>query len=376
MARIAKIVIGFFIFGIVFVGQVSAKSSAVTAEKTVASRKWVSKLKQTSFSNRKSFQFATPVVDEQKVYVGVQSGLFYAVHAKKGKKVWKYQAQGAIHAQAVVDESKVYFGDIKGMVYALDKKDGQLVWASKVGGEVMSAPLLHENRLFVVTLSKELSAIDKNNGQILWQKKHSASDSGFAVRGSSDPVLAGGNLLVGYADGVLIAYDPKTGTQQWTKQLGNRIDPFHDVDATVLVGKDIAYIASADEKLFAINPANGTTLWEAPIGGANTLAFEDPYLYATAQGVVHCLKADSGEIVWEQNLDIPELSSPVLYGPWLASASTKGPLYFLNRMNGDVYQSWHVKGGSLSQPILQGKRLYLLSNTGRLYSFEFGDNKP
>lgn len=344
--------------------------------KRVASRKWVVKLKQNSWRNKRPFQFAAPVVDDEQVYVGIQRKIFYAVNAKKGKKRWKFMTQGDVHAQPTVDDRYVYLVDIKGMVYALDKKEGKLVWATRIGSEVLSKPLLHNNQLYLVSLKKELFALQADNGHYLWQRKIGHKDSGFTIRGSSDPVLIRGLLVVGYSDGTLVAHDPENGTVRWVRQLGDPLEEFHDVDATILLGGNLAYVTSADGNLFALEPETGNTVWSIPVGSVNDVVLVEPFLYVTAGGVVHCFRSENGQSLWEQDLNLPETSSPVIYGNWLATVATKGQIYFIHRLTGDILHSWHVKGGSYSDPVLQGRRLYLLSNASRLYAFEFKEDNP
>ena len=133
----------------------------------------------------------------------------------------------------------------------------------------------------------------------------------------------------------------------------------------------MAYVPSADGNLFAIHPENGKTVWRTAVGGVNDVVLTDPFLYVTAGGVIHCFNAATGQILWEQDLNLPEISSPVLYGNWLAVIATKGQLYFLNRLTGDIHHSWHVKGGSYGDPVVNDNLLYVLSNAARLYAFEF-----
>ena len=378
MVEITKrLLILFLLFGVA--GTVHAKAKVATHPKVDTSfvhRKWVVKLKQNSLMNRRPFQFATPVVEGDTLYVGVERGLFYAVSISRGKKIWTYQAQGGIEAQATIHDQTVFVPDTKGNVYALDKIKGKVLWVANLDGEIMSAPLYYDNKLYVVTLSKELAILDADKGTVLWQIRQRTKDLGFTVRKSANPVYAGGNILVGYSDGTLVAHDPKDGRVKWGKQLGDRSKEFHDIDATILVAGQVAYVTSADNHLFALNPNNGETLWIAPMGNVNNALLYKDALYVTANGIVYSLKPDSGEIVWEQNLNVAEISSPAAYGEWLTVVATKGKTYFLDRNKGDILHSWFVKGGSYSDPILLENRVFLLSNASRLYSFEFNLTPP
>lgn len=367
-----KVFIGLFLISLCIL--LSGPSLAKPKHSFVV-RKWVVKLKQNSYFNRRPFQFASPAPFDDKVFVGIHREIFYGIDAKKGKKVWKFKTEGPIHSQARVEGDIVYFADMKGTVYALDKNTGKPVWRNKPTGPVMSAPLIAQNKVCVVSLTKELSCLDLKDGHILWQQTHGTRETEFTIKGSADPVLVGDLILVGFSDGALAAYSIHEGILRWAKQLGNPFQEFHDVDSTPFIVKglqgEVAYVSSADGRLFALNPQNGQILWDADVGGVNDAFFAEPFLYVTAGGVVYCFKAKSGEILWEQDLEIPESSSPVVYKDWLVVVATKGRAYFLDKNSGDILYSWYVRGGSYSDPVMEGKRVYILSNAGRLYAFEF-----
>lgn len=371
MVRItAKIIVLWMLSVPLIEAQASPPKTTHQTTKMV-NRQWTTKLKQNSWTNRRPFQFASPIVDEEKVYVGVERGIFYALARKKGRKRWEFQTQGAVHAAAAQAGEKVFVGDIKGMVYALNKADGKLLWVTKVGGEILADLTVIQNKLFVVNLSKVIVALDVNNGSLLWRGEVRGNEGDFTLRGASHPVLVGESLLVGYSDGSLVAYNPETGARRWTKQLGDPLARFHDVDSSVVLGDKLAYVTSADGRLFALDPASGEIVWKASIGSVNNASLSGSYLYVSAEGVVYALKADTGEILWEQDLQLPEISSPVLYQNWIAVVATKGKLYFLNRKTGDITFSLHVRGGSYGDPVVKGDQLYLLSNASRLYAYKF-----
>lgn len=349
----------------------SSPAWAVTKIHRVASRKWVVKLKQNSWTNRRPFQFAAPLYNEGILYVGINRGIFYAVNAKRGKKLWQFNTQGSLHGKPAVLGEKVFVADTKGFVYAFDKIRGKLLWVTPLEEEILSTPLVIDGKLYLVSLGKVLSVLNPETGSLLWQRRYGREDPNYTIRASADPVLAEGRLLIGYSDGTLAAHDPANGNVLWVKQLGDPFEEFHDVDATTLVVGKLAYVTSADQKLFALNPANGEIIWTAPIGSVNDVAFAEPFLYVSAGGVIYCLKADSGEVSWEQQLNHPALSAPAIYDKWLAVVAAKGEIFFFDRQGGDLYHSWHVKGGSYSDPIVEGNFLYLLSNASRLYGFEF-----
>jgi len=89
----------------------------------------------------RKYCLSSPAMDENNIYIGMDSGFFYAFDRKTGKKLWEFKASNMIRVPVnfTSEDSTVYFGDNNGFVYALNTEDGSLRWKFKTGGEVHSA---------------------------------------------------------------------------------------------------------------------------------------------------------------------------------------------------------------------------------------------
>ncbi len=335
-------------------------------------RHWVVRFPKNSFFNAKPFQFANPIVDGDSLFGGANKNIFYAVDTRHGKKLWSYETLGSVQAQPALWKDWVYFGDSKGNIYALTKKEGERFWTTSVDGAVMSAPVLHDDKLYFVTLSKQVTALDPQTGKIIWQTLPLNRDADFTVLGSADPVFAFGKLWIGYSDGTLVAYAPESGEMKRVMQLGDRNEKLHDIDATSLAVGDLFYVATASGSLFAMNPVQDKVVWTLPIGGVNNPVVKEGSLYLAGSNIVSCLNAATGETLWEQDLGVTGLSTPVVTDRWVIVLATKGKLFFIDRKTGDLVYARHIRGGgTYTDPIADDKQLFLLSNSGRLYGFRF-----
>lgn len=330
----------------------------------------VAKLKKSSFLNKRPYQFASPIVEGDRLYVGVDAGFFYAVDIAKGKKIWEFKSDGPIHSKATFSGDTVYVGDSKAYVYAINAENGQERWRSLLDAEVLTTPLVSGSKLYAADMSGRLYALDLSTGTEVWHTDPNDRHIGFSVRRSASPVASGGIIYLGTASGALIAFHESNGTVAWVRQLGNRSSQVYDVDSTPVVANGMVFAASADGETFGLDAASGRVVWSADAGGVNDILYSDGKLYVSGGGVLSALDPATGNIFWEQNLNTPEISSPAAGENFIAVVSAIDKLYLIDRQNGDIAYERYVKKGSLSDPVVVGSNLYVLSNSGSLYSFK------
>jgi eukaryotic-like serine/threonine-protein kinase len=66
-----------------------------------------------------SIVWSSPVIHNNKVYIGSQEGVLYTLNLADGSKVTSFQASGKIFSSLVISDSLLYFGTDKGYLYAL-----------------------------------------------------------------------------------------------------------------------------------------------------------------------------------------------------------------------------------------------------------------
>jgi len=338
----------------------------------------VIRLKKTSFWSSKPFQFSIPTIAESMIFVGVDAGVFYGIDVKKFKKVWDYKTQGPIQAQATAKDGVVYFGDIDGYVYALSSADGKQVWKETLGDPILAEPLVDQDRVYFVTNSSRLFCLNKTTGQEIWHTDAYDNNIGFRVRRGSSPVLYQNLILFGNARGMLMAYRTD-GSLGWVRQLGDRTALVSDLDSRPIITKDCIYVATADRHVFCLDPdQNGQVKWAMDdVGGVNDLLLTQDTLYISGDSVLAAATAAQGNLLWEQDLEVPGISSPAIGANVVAVAATKGRFYLLDPLTGDIVFSRYIRGGgSFSDPLFVDDNLVLLSNSGRLYFFKIKEKPP
>ncbi len=203
-------------------------------------------------------------------------------------------------------------------------------------------------------------ALHTDTGQVLWSTEVSGSIDGEA---RFDP--AAGQAYVGTDDGSFYALDPGDGHVRWSFRARGAIDRPPEI------GTDTVYVATAADRVFALESASGKLRWlyerEPPEGftihGNSGPRFKDGVLYAGfSDGYLVALEARGGEPLWarslasaaEQYVDVD--STPTLVGDLLLASSFSGGLYGLGRKDGETRWRVNVEGAGTVRAL--GSLLY------------------
>ena len=265
-----------------------------------------------------------------------------------GKELWKFEAKAsvpeedfqgfqALHGYAsstpATDGETVYVFFGRSGVGALGL-DGKPKWAQKVGDRTHNwgsgtSPLIYKN-LVIVNAQVEgsgLVALNKKTGKSAW------SAQGIRAAWNSPTLVqpAGGKPeVVISVQGQVLAFDPDTGAPLW------RSPGVQDyVGPSIIPVNGHVFAIGARSGMGVMVKAGGrgevSPVWEVAKGSnVSSPVHHDGHLYWAheSRGVVYCVDAKSGRVMYEQRLDPrPDriYASPVV---------ADGKIYFVSRNNG------------------------------------------
>jgi outer membrane protein assembly factor BamB len=260
---------------------------------------------------------ATPTVDGDRVYVQGADGKLFSFDVKTGVIRWKKD-------------------------YAVDFGTSPLKWGSYFG--FCSAPLVDGDRVIAMvggTPDAKVVAFDKMTGKEVWRALSGETDLGVA-----QPVIitAGGTRqLIIWHPGAVVSLDPVTGKVYWEYQY--RVD----------VGMNVAIPRHVGSMLFFTNFFNGplmftlddkkpaaTVLWkgksssEIQTDGLHSViatpVIIGDYIYGICSfGQFRCLKASTGERIWESQAVVKERAR------WASGVIVRhGERLFINNDRGEL----------------------------------------
>jgi len=261
------------------------------------------------------------------------------LNAETGKIVWKHEYICAYkiyypsgpRTTPVVQDGKVYTLGSMGDLYCLDAATGEVHWAKNLAKVYNVKPpvwgysahlLLDGERLFTLVGGEKSAvvALHKDTGKELWRAL-TVKEVGYAP-----PMIfeAGGKrqLIVWHTEAVN-SLDVETGKVYWSEKLpaeGQPVRPGISVATPRKLG-DLLFITAPHHgplmlKLAADKP-EAKVLWRgksdnvADPDGLHSLmstpVLTDGHIYGICSyGKLRCLKADTGERLWETDKVIPE----------------------------------------------------------------------
>ncbi|MBU1347632.1 MAG: PQQ-binding-like beta-propeller repeat protein [Alphaproteobacteria bacterium] len=183
---------------------------------------------------------SSPAVSGDTVIAPFSSGEVTALRAANGQPVWSEVLSRTSRTSAlseirdiagrpVISRGFVYAVSHSGVMQAMDIRTGQAKWSLPVAG--VNAPLPAGDVVYVVSKSGELTLINRDSGAVYWTRDLNEGrvrqEGGFlgffdrTVRPEwSGPILASNRLVLVNSDGEAVGFDPKTGAQIATVNLG------------------------------------------------------------------------------------------------------------------------------------------------------------
>jgi outer membrane protein assembly factor BamB len=244
-----------------------------------------------------------------------------------GKTLWHYEYDcpysisypSGPRTTPLVAGGKVYTLGAEGNLLCLDAEKGRLIWSHDIkqeygvkspGWGFAGSPLLDGNRLICIArgAGTTVLAFDKDTGKELWRAL-TAAEPGYS---SPAMIEAGGKrqLIVFHSEAVN-SLDPQNGRLYWSvpfksnmglgvatpRKLGDRLFVTSFFDGAMMLHLDPGQPAASTAWRTEKPGERDTTHLNAIIC---TPFLEDGYIYGVCSyGQLRCLKADTGQRVWE-----------------------------------------------------------------------------
>lgn len=146
------------------------------------------------------------VADEDFVVFATAAGNVVSITPDRPKRLWQFDAAGAIVGPIVKDADSLFFASEDTSVYKVDIRTGKLDWKCQTAAVLDAAPRVTQEVVYQYVCDKGLLAIDKKSGNALWQLTE-----GVGLLAEAD-----GKAHVITKTGALVAMDNKKATQLYS----------------------------------------------------------------------------------------------------------------------------------------------------------------
>jgi len=297
-----------------------------------------------------------------------------------------------------------------------------MLWKAPYGGR--SAPIVMGDRVFIQNsagkgenMQERVMCFNADTGKLLWEHRFNvylsdvpphrvgwASPVGDPTTGDIYVFGVGGNLISLSREGKVI-WERSLGEDfgLLTTHGGRTVSPIVDGDLVIVSGVTFAWgqHGRGAHRFMAFDKKTGQTIWvSAPGGRPYDTTYAPPVItnvngtrlliQGASDGVVHAIKAQTGEPVWKYEISKRGLNTgAVVYGNTAIlthseenlDSNEMGMMVAVDAASkGDIKKEqikWSTYGwqGGFSSPVLDGDRLYQIDNGANIAAFDVQTGK-
>ncbi len=328
----------------------------------------------TSVGSSETFSF-DPVVAGDAVYAASHRGNLAKIDLMSGNKVWEVSVPDRLSVGPGSDGRVTAVVSTKGNVFAYDDT-GKSLWNVNVGGEVLSEPVVAGGVVVIRTLGDRFLGLDAQTGVRKWiyQRQQSALSLrvGYGMLPINNEVIvtgfAGGRFgMIAIANGGLIWETPVSFPKGFSE-----IERLNDVSAKPSMEGDILCAVSYQGRIGCGQARTGNLLWFKDFSSfTGTAQSQDMVFSSNEKSHVTAFATKDGSQVWENTqLTYRDVGEPLAVGRVLLVGDAQGYVHAFSQANGElVARIRHDSTPVSAAPIAVGGLILIQSQGGKLAAY-------
>ena len=318
-----------------------------------------------------SFPLATDVSGDI-VTVAGSDGTVVAIDARAGRESWRANVGATLAAGVGSDGSLAAVVTTNNELVAIE--GGKVLWKQRLSAQAFTAPLVAGRRVFVQTADRSISAWDGQSGRRLWLQQRTAEN---LVLKKSGVLTAVGDTLVSGIGGRLVGINPANGTSRWEAPIAaprgtNDVERLVDLTGSVSRVGDIICARAYYANVGCVDTARGQLLWSKPAVGAEGVSGDESFVYGTeSDGSVVAWRRADGERAWQSTrFKNRVLTAPLAVGRSLVIGENTGTLHFVSREDGALLNRVTPDGSAIGvTPVMAGNTVVVVTANGGVFGF-------
>ena len=311
--------------------------------------------------------------DQDSVFVFDSKGEIKAL-SNDGKRIWNKKLNLDISTGITLGFNKLLLSSSNGEVFCLSKDSGEIIWQYSTSGEVLSPPATNGDIVAIQSIDGRVTAVDLDTGEFRWDYRSVIPN--LTLRGTSEPSFNEGFLYVGFANGNLAKIEPRSGVTQWeipitTSQETSEIGRIVDIDGNFIFSSGVAFVATFQGDIAALDTRSGRFLWKEKTSTANDLlSSRGKIIVVDEKDQVLAYSQNSGNLEWfNKDFFLRELTSPkrlkslVIYGDY------QGFLHALDISKGEQVARKRVSRSKIISISTKDENVLTLDLKGKLSLF-------
>lgn len=311
--------------------------------------------------------YSSPVLDDDKVFVGDDTGILTAYQLKDGKRLWEFASKKRIVGTPDAKDGVVVFGSADRNIYGVSEKDGSLLWKVTCDAPVIGAVTIRDGVAYIGASDHKMRAVNIHTGEVVW------TFDGVKGYIETKPLVNDQHVVFGAWDNTLYAVKTDTGKLEWKWDGG--IKGMHYSPAAVwpVEANGKVFIADPRRAMTAVDKDKGVTVWctkQSMVRETIGLSEDGQRIYSkTMNDSIVCYATEGNEpkqlwatavgFGYEHAPSMPVEKDEIVYG-----STKEGMIFALEAKTGKLL--WrHKVGNSLINTVVPiGKKQLLFTATG------------
>ena len=316
-----------------------------------------------------------PAIAGDGAYTASHSGDVTKIDLATGKKIWEASVPERLAIGPGSDGRITAVVGIKGNVYAFDDTGKQL-WTANISSEVLSEPVVAGGIVIVRALDNRFVGLDAQTGTRKWSYQRPQSALSLRVGYGMLPInnevvvtgFSGGRFgMIAIANGGLIWETPISFPKGFSE-----IERLNDVTAKPSIEGDLLCAVSYQGRIGCAQVRTGNLLWFKDFSSyTGTAQSTDMVFSANEKSYITAFASKDGTQVWENTkLTFRDVGEPLAVGKVLLMGDTEGYVHAFSQANGEYLARFrHDSSPITAAPIAVGGLILIQSQGGKLAAY-------